>query len=282
LSVMSIRKLIKKDARLALKSAFSKAASITLTLAAVGIFFYLLESLLYYILDIRPVAEMVAELPFPVTALPEIPLLGLAVSGGCLLLSFLLLSPLNLGAVKWYYELSSGGEASFELLFTYFSSFKLYCRALWYAINLSVRSFFWTLLFLLPGSFCLAAASWLYSVENIPLYLSVVSLLMVIGVFLLAFGCVFAFIYLQKYYVASYLICQDNTVPAIQCFKTSCRYSRGSRGFIALFRLSFLLWYLLCVFIFPVLYVIPYTEASYAIYAKYLIQKGNLERFKSF
>ena len=89
MSAPNVRKLIKKDARLALKSAFSKAVCITLTLAAVSIFFYLVESLLYFILDVPAVSEILAELPVPVSVLPEIPLAGLAISGGCLLLSYM-------------------------------------------------------------------------------------------------------------------------------------------------------------------------------------------------
>lgn len=41
-------------------------------------------------------------------------------------------------------------------------------------------------------------------------------------------------------------------------------------------QLSFLGWYLLCLLVLPLLYVAPYTGASMAIYARYLIERDNL------
>ena len=60
------------------------------------------------------------------------------------------------------------------------------------------------------------------------------------------------------------------------CYPSLGPWHPGRLSKLAQFQLSFLGWYLLCLLVLPLLYVAPYTGASMAIYARYLIERDNL------
>ncbi len=131
-----------------------------------------------------------------------------------------------------------------------------------------------------PLLFCLKAL-WFAVFEAIPvscaimlyLYLSEKSLsakaaatfLICIAVIAVA-GLGFYFVIIQRYSKAAfYLVCYED-FSALDAIEESVRKTRGHLCEILFFKLGFLPWFLLCIGIVPMLFVIPYYKQSLALY----------------
>ena len=78
-----------------------------------------------------------------------------------------------------------------------------------------------------------------------------------------------------RYFLAPYILAENPQMKSREAVKQSVKYMKGHKGDVFVFGLSFIGWILLCVFFIPMFYVIPYMNASHAMYARYLIQLGN-------
>ena len=79
-------------------------------------------------------------------------------------------------------------------------------------------------------------------------------------------GTVFYSVFIQRYSKAAfYLVCYED-FSVSDAIKESVRKTRADLLGILLFKLSFLPWFLLCVGIVPILFVIPYYKQSLTLY----------------
>lgn len=195
---------------------------------------------------------------------------------GYTLLSVLLLSPLNLGLVRWFFQLVGGRSAPLGELFYFYESMSRYKRAVWYHISIGVRTFLWAFLFyLIPGgvfgaSIYMLAGSGLE--DRAMAAMGSMGLLLSAVLFVLC--TLFYFAVISRYALMPYLLGEDETRSVKDALRLSVAYTKGHRFALVWFPLSFLGWILLCVFVFPWLYVLPYRNTSNAMYARYLIEKN--------
>ena len=85
-------------------------------------------------------------------------------------------------------------------------------------------------------------------------------------VILAAVGVIFYSVFIQRYSKAAfYLVCYEG-FSVLDSFKESKRKTQNSLCEILLFKLSFLPWFILCIGIVPILFVIPYYKQSLILY----------------
>lgn len=84
-----------------------------------------------------------------------------------------------------------------------------------------------------------------------------------------ALSCIFVIpgiIFSYSSYFAYQIICDYPELSPWQAIKLSKKIIRGNRTELFVLDLSFIPWFLLCVFIFPVIYVNPYVMTTQALY----------------
>lgn len=118
---MSIRPIIRKNARDSLRHHWGRAIGMLLFLICVNVLFLLLEQLFCYLLSLNIPEEpaLVVDLlqgRLRLTGSMAIVTLTFAV------VSFVLTTPLCFGMAKWYYHQVGGERPSLQILFTCFYS----------------------------------------------------------------------------------------------------------------------------------------------------------------
>lgn len=190
--------------------------------------------------------------------------------------SFIMTTPLKLGQTEWYWRLTDKKPQGVEGVFAWFGSLRLFAKSLWLRINIYLRMLPWFLLIIAVPYAALFISGILLS-SKVQIVLTFALILMVVSELMLA-GGLFLFLYIaSRYFLASYLLVEDNTRKVTSCVRDSIRYTRGQRGEIFTFWLSFAGWFMLCALALPALYVVPYFNASSVIYAKFIIYSERMK-----
>lgn len=207
------------------------------------------------------------------------------------LLSFFLVSPAFLGLIRYFFlsaQFDKGVDReedypSVAEVFYYFSSGKRFGSWLFYQVRLLLRSILWGLISFLPG---LVIFFWGYmgidfhgltALENADYWDAFgqafqSGILVLVGEILLLCGFVLYIPMMLRYFLAPFLLIKEK-LPAEECFRLSVRMMKNYRGKIFSLLFSFFGWALLCVFAFPVLYVLPYAAVSACVGAKWLLRQ---------
>ncbi len=144
-----------------------------------------------------------------------------------------------------------------------FKAFRLYS-------SLFFIKLLWTILMLLPGT--IVIFSFCYLAYDTGLEFNLFACGIIGGVVLSLLGLIFRFIILQRYFMAQYFFVSDPKIKINQAIRKSCEVMNGKLKKTALFKLSFIPWILLCVGIFPLLYVWPYYRQSCILFANEIKQ----------
>lgn len=183
-------------------------------------------------------------------------------------LSLLILPPLTLGREAWFWQRSAREYEPFTYAFTWYRRMGR-CVALHllrWGIRLAAA-----LLFLLPAAACTLAALYLYWRGTTFFTLAVLA---ATAAALWVSGVVFTTLFLQRFFLAPYLLAQNDGMGARAALRESARIMDACmmRGNTAKMKLSFLPWFLSCTLILPVLYVYPYYKQSCACYARHILK----------
>ena len=73
----------------------------------------------------------------------------------------------------------------------------------------------------------------------------------------------------------SYIIVDEDNLDTMAILKKSADMMNGHKGEYFVLGLSFIGWILLCMFIIPIIYVIPYTTITFALYYENLKKQTN-------
>lgn len=280
---MELGRAIKSGAREALRHFWGKSAVALLICYAVYLLIYLMDMVFTLVFaepditalilgetSLRELAASYAEL----YSLADTAPVALLITGCAALAYLLILPPLFLGYKSWYYRSCGGENDNLLQLFTYFSSFKLYFRAFFYSIGLFIRKVFWLTFFSLPGAGLIGVLSYYaYYLKALTDHTSQIlaGAGICFGCFLLLAGWLMLAVFFQRYALAPYYLAEGRGPHA--AFRKSVSATNGSVAKLFFFKLSFFGWWILCLLVLPVLYVNPYRNTAFAIYAKYLIQK---------
>ncbi len=278
---MKLRKLIKQNARWALQSHWSRAAAIALIALICCFLFVSLEMLLLAAFELPAYVDRFATPQYVLDDLPNVSPVAMAVSLAVAALCFLVLTPLTLGLLRWFFLLGDGKAEPTAAIFKYFHAATPFGRVLWLQIRLFIRRLLWSAAFLTPpAAMIFFAALWrqrgdtdLESVLSLGLMLSGVLLLFLLGGFLL--------IWLMRYYLAEYALMTDPDCTAREAIRRSITLCRGRLTELLVLELSLLGWRALDFLILPRLFTLPYRYTIKGLYAQYLIEVAKRDKHEA-
>ena len=277
---MRLRRLIKRNAALALRRDWSKAAAISLIILVIWSLFVSAEQVMFAVFDIPPFIDM-ATSNIHLDDLPNTALPSMAVTLVLGFIFLLVMTPISLGAARWFYNLTDGRSLPIYELFDSFSSFGKFSRALWLMILVYLQKLFWTVIFLAaPAAMIAMGEFWRRDASrDIETLLSVG--LEVLGAALLLLMGWFLLVWLMRYSLVKYTAAADEDITAWKAIKQSVRLTRGRKAELLMLEITMLGWRILDLLILPRLFTAPYISTIYALYARFLIESDKMEREKA-
>lgn len=261
---MELFRIIKNDAKRAVRFCGGRSASSAVIIALVYLLINIsLTVLLYFISGAESLYQSIFSLAETTPAV-------LAVTGAVSLLWFLIMPALLLGHRKLHLSFAEGNDESINLLFDMFSSFGKFLGAAFFGISSAIRHGLVFAVAILPGG----ALFW-FAENYIPhgngtfLLLKIIlfmfsSVITVLSVFL-------GLIFIQRWSLAGYYRALGNGVQ--KSFSLSAKATKGFYTGIISFKCSFIGWGILSLLVVPLFWTLPYYSLSMAIYAKYLMER---------
>ena len=201
----------------------------------------------------------------------------LGIQGVAALFTVFLLTPLSLGILSWYIGVVSAHVSSVSAVFVFFGGLRRYLRAVWYSINMTVRTLFWAIVFYALPMATLAGVlvfTQMYGAGAGRHFAIISAYGFILAGLLIILATVLYSAYMTKYFLVAYLLAGDKGISVRSAFKQSREMTAGHRFSILLYGLSFIGWALLTVLFLPVIfYTAPIIKTSLAMYAHYLIEK---------
>lgn len=285
---MGLFSMLKHNSKLALKQSWGRAVILLLIILGVSSLISVLQQIALTIFVIRPMMDNPTMSNPPVTTdfreafmwlVSQIPAAEWIIISISIILMILLIAPLSLGIMRWFFGLVHGKSAPITDVFHYYETVKDYWRAIWYDINVSIRCGLWSLLFYaVPGAILGASVYFLsgnrdatrqtIAVATSGVFLSVV-------LFLLA--TLFYAACVSRYTLTPYLMGEDDEISVGKAIKLSIAYTKGFRFSLVWFGLSYIGWLLISIFFLPIFYVWPYYSTGIAMYARFIIEKNRYE-----
>lgn len=181
------------------------------------------------------------------------------------LLSFLLLTPLNFGLQKWFYQLWREPMPDFRIIFDYLQP-RQYGKALWLRALVWLRTFFVGALLALP----LLAVLWaqqLLGGESVGLTSSGINALeraalLLLAALLAGTALLLTLAFRLRYAAAPYLLAEDPDLSAAAALRLSAQ--RVSAGRLLAMVLGWLRFLPAVLLIFPIFFLIPYLQFQFA------------------
>ena len=271
---MKLRKLVKQNGKRCLYNNWGKAIAIVLLMLAVSLLFTIVELIIGMVFGTPQMVD-VGNDGYWLNNLPNTSLLSIALTAIIAVGAFLVTAPLKLGITRWYYELSEGDSPEILSIFNCFSS-RQYFRALSLQIHILGRMILWALLYFALPIVVLGASLWVLDYGpyymNLDMCYVIGSMGLMFTVLLTVFFGFFYVVAMQKFFLARYYVTNEN-LGVWEALKKSRHATKGKRGEILLFRLSFLPWFLSCALVLPCLYVQPYYEISAMLFARVMIEE---------
>ena len=173
-------------------------------------------------------------------------------------------APLRLGREKWFLMKAKGEEPPFSEIFSYFNPKGIKKSVSAWMYNLFLRLSY-GLVFFFPF-LCLSGV--LFScMRNAETAFYVVVALCVFDTILFVLGLVFSFIYSANFFLYYYIVVSNDNIKPRRAYEKSREIAGGGIKKICRFKVSFSLWWLLCIFILPAFYVWGYYKQSSALLA---------------
>ena len=192
------------------------------------------------------------------------------------LFTVFLLTPLSLGILSWYIGVVSAQVLPTAAVFVFFGNLRRYLRAVWYSINMTVRTMFWAVIFYALPMGVLAGVlvfDQMYGAGAGRHFAIISAYGMLLAGLLIILATLLYLAYMTKYFLVAYLLAGDANISVRSAFKQSRDITAGHRFSILLYGLSFIGWILLTLLFPPVIfYTAPIIRTSLAMYAYYLIE----------
>ena len=186
-----------------------------------------------------------------------------------------LVTPLTLGIQRWAWRLTGGADDSLRTILYAFGDGEGYRRALGFSLRYNLRLY----ALQLAGLPALLLEKWDASSSTTGVLSDVwgtaAPVLSAAAALLELIGGIFCLWLTLRYFLAPYLLSNDETLSPAQALRLSFKMMSRRAGGLLGFFLSFIGWGLLCLLVLPVMYVLPLIWISGAIYARYLIADYN-------
>lgn len=279
-----LRQQIKQSSKLALKEHWPKAIIITTVIMLFEILFSFIEGAIHIIFDFEYYESVFSGYPNmdfdKIEKLIPFALPSLFTTTVISIISFFVLGLINFGASKWYFNLVDSKILNISAIFDFFKSPKRFFKAIFLNLTIAIRIMLWSVLFIIPGTAALTFATALSTAggEETSIITPVIVLCYILGASIMLISLIFLFIFSQRYFLAKYLLIENENIKIKHSIKHSIKYMRGSKGELATYYLTIFPLVLLGIFVIPLLFITPYINTSLALYARYFIE---LSRKKS-
>lgn len=183
--------------------------------------------------------------------------------------------PLFLGIIRFFWRMLLGCSDNPIAVFYYFSSGKLYFKTVKLLFALVYKLLPISILVSLPAIFLwllsqtymfeffgLAIPLWTRNLEFAILFAKTFSLSIIIVISL-------------RYYISYVLFVSNDDIDVMEAiYMSSVISKKSSLDFIYLI-FSFIIWIILSVFVFPLVFIIPYFITSYLVHSRFVIAEYN-------
>lgn len=184
--------------------------------------------------------------------------------------------PIFLGALRYCWRVLFSADDNPVSIFYYFSSGKLYIKAIKLLIQIALRFVLPLLLVSLPVLFVrLISLGKIFEMMNMSIPLWSPNLTYV-SVFLSTLGFVTIFLYSLKFYLAPILFVADDNIDTAEAIHMSTVISKKTSLEFLYLIFGFLGWIFISVFIIPLVFTLPYFLTSYAVFARFAITEHNM------
>ncbi len=251
--------IIKADAKLALKDKWPTALGIGSIILSI----YCLNIVIMQI-AISIAQPLVSEVWLTVIAL-----------GVSVLFCQFFFAPFLYGVLRWFWYTTNKNDVPVNEIFYYFSSIKLYLRALSLSVRIFGRIIGILIVCFLPAIIVGAVSSpTTYQILNFEMPSWATYVWMLFNV-LAAFGILMSFILLLRYFAAPILMINDSNISPQEALHLSVIISKNANGKTFSFVISFFAWGLLSLLYIPMIFTLPYFICAYAVYCQSLINNYN-------
>lgn len=268
---MSFSKAIKQGSKNALRNNWTKAIAIVFLSISITLLFNVIRVIFGYILNIPNYFDFLATPQNFIDNIPNISVQALVFSFVVIVINLVLTVPLSYGTKNWFYALTKGTPQNILNIFYFFSLFKLFKKSIALFVNIAVRIILLTTVFCgIPVGMYFAIVTRLSPQDSYSRVMSTMLLVMFSALTIL--GLIFVAIRACGYFAAPYYISNINT-SSFKAIKQSLLATKNEKANIFLFKLSLLPYFLVNIFIFPLIYTKPFIQTCYAMYAHYLMEK---------
>ncbi len=184
-----------------------------------------------------------------------------------LCLDFFAFSPLYLGMLRWFWQITGGVDEPVSSFFYYYENRTNFFRSIKVALSLWWRLILVMAVALLPYVFIKSYALSVLSLGEE--FLLIYTTLNIIAIVLAVLGVVLAIAFLTRFYLAiPILFCYEN-ISVSNTFKLSVRLTKRKRtAAFSYLVLGFAGWLLLSIFIIPLIYTVPFFLATFFTYGR--------------
>lgn len=257
--------LIKATARNITARTNSKSTAVGALSLLLKLFFTSSAVFCLYIISILGSYSEALTLPFG-----YIPYYALFISGVTFSVCFFIITEYS--EKRWFFKNAVGAEKP-----SFFNnlSIRTQMKIIYIKLLKSVISLIVTVLYLFPSAAVLFTM--LYKLRNSGINRMIFIFASALYLFTVLLGLYFSFVTMQKYALTDEIISLNSNLKTTDIIALSKQKTAGVCFRLAKFKLSFTPWFLSCVLVLPLLFVIPYYRQSFSVAAKRLIKYGEAE-----
>ncbi len=191
------------------------------------------------------------------------------------LLLFVILSPLALGIMRYYWRLYGNADEAPAAAFYYFSKLSRYNKAMKLSFMLLIRVLLFALIFYLPAfAVYIISNPDFYEFINIPIPMWSQNLSYLVN-FLSSLGSALVTVSVIKFYLAPALVIMDENMDVDEALHMSTVISKTSLMDFIFLVFSLAGWIVISLFFIPLIFTLPYFLMCYTVHSLYAVKDYN-------
>ncbi len=186
-----------------------------------------------------------------------------------------LICPLFLGLLHCFRQVIWGEKADIISAFRYFSSLRLYERALRFSLSLFMRAFAVSLILFLPSTMAtLLSSNAFYAMFGSTMPVWALGL-PIVATFLRVAGIIALTIIMLKFYPAAFLFVANENLTVSEIIGLSRAVSKNTSAEFFLLIVRLLPWMALSLLFIPLIYTFPMFISCYIVHCRFCMAKYN-------
>lgn len=190
-------------------------------------------------------------------------------------LCFFWLSPLALGVLRAIWQQMLENKTEVLDVFYYFNNYNLYKKSLKFLLSLVFRLFGIYIVCFIPGILVdVISSDWIHTSFDLTMPLWISNLSFISSIFYFIGGTVGTIISI-RFYISPFLFIINDDMEPLESIHLSSVVSKDNSWEFFILILSFILWFVLGNFIFPLIIIYPYFLTCYMVHCRFAIAQYN-------